>query len=81
LAFADRLRTAIETTPLADGSPPLHRTASIGLASLRSGESLDSLLDRADKGLRLAKSEGRNRVVVMEPLAVRDDEGLAGSAG
>lgn len=82
LAFADRLRAAIETTPLADGTPPLHRTASIGLASLRAGESLESLIERADTGLRRAKSEGRNRVVVMEPVVVpNEDEGVAGSAG
>ncbi|MFN8168544.1 MAG: GGDEF domain-containing protein [Candidatus Nanopelagicales bacterium] len=81
LAFADRLRTAIETTPLADGTPPLHRTASVGLASLRAGESLESLLDRADEGLRRAKSEGRNRVVVMEPQVVRTDEERSGTDG
>jgi len=69
LAFADRLREAIENAPLTDGKPPVHRTASVGVAVLRPGEELESLMDRADRGLRRAKSEGRNRVVVMEPVA------------
>jgi len=69
MAVADRIRVAIETTPLTDGKPPVHRTASIGLAMLRSGEDLDTLIERADQGLRIAKREGRNRVILMEPVA------------
>ncbi len=69
VAFAERLRAAIATTPLVDGQPPLHRTASIGLAMLAPGEELDALVYRADQGLRAAKREGRNRVVVMDPVS------------
>ena len=67
--FADRIRHAIETTPLIDGKPPVHRTASLGLAMLRAGEDLDQLIERADQGLRIAKREGRNQVILMEPVA------------
>lgn len=72
LAFAERLRHAVATTPLMDGSrPPLHRTASIGLATLSSQDTFETLLDRADRGLRKAKAEGRDRVVVMGPQPTR----------
>ena len=67
LAFAERLRAAIAATPLTDGSPPVHRTASVGLAVLNPHDDLVSLIDRADRGLRQAKAGGRDQVVVMGP--------------
>ena len=69
LAFAERLRAAIASTPLTDGSPPVHRTASVGLALLTAHDDLLSLMDRADRGLRQAKAAGRDQVVVMGPRA------------
>lgn len=72
LAFAERLREAVAATPLMDGGrPALHRTCSIGLATLSTHDTLDTLLDRADRGLRLAKEQGRDRVVVMGPQPAR----------
>ncbi len=38
------------------------KTASFGLASIRQGESIDSLIARADRALYRAKTSGRNRV-------------------
>jgi diguanylate cyclase (GGDEF)-like protein len=67
LAFAERVRAAIAATPLTDGSPPVHRTASIGLAVLTAHDDLASLMNRADHGLRQAKAGGRDRVVAMGP--------------
>ena len=67
IAFAERVRAAIASTPLTDGSPPVHRTASIGLAVLTAHDDLGSLLERADHGLRQAKAGGRDQVVVMGP--------------
>jgi diguanylate cyclase (GGDEF)-like protein len=66
VAFGERLRSVISRTPLVPGDQPVFRTASIGLAQLAPGDTLDSLLDRADAGLRRAKQEGKNRIVVMD---------------
>jgi diguanylate cyclase (GGDEF)-like protein len=63
---AERLRAAVEGLdfPFEDGSG-LRITTSVGIAILSTaGETLDSLLARADSALYAAKGEGRNRVVV-----------------
>jgi len=63
---AERLRQAIEclTVPFEDKT--IHVTVSIGLASLRSTETLEALIDRADRAMYGAKHAGRNRVVAAE---------------
>jgi len=64
---AERLRAAVEALafPFEDGTT-LKITTSVGIAILASvGETLDSLLARADTALYTAKREGRNRVVVI----------------
>jgi PleD family two-component response regulator len=48
-------------------------TASIGIAGFRSGESLDALVDRADRAIYLAKSSGRNRVARAPDLDAAGD--------
>ncbi|AEG59189.1 GGDEF domain-containing protein [Desulforamulus ruminis] len=60
---AERLRKAIESTPfhLSPGCPPIQLTVSIGIAELMEGDTGQSLLQRADEALYLAKSHGRNR--------------------
>jgi len=42
------------------GRKALHITASFGMACHKSGESIDSVIERADKALYKAKSNGRN---------------------
>jgi diguanylate cyclase len=63
---ADRLRervaAAVVTTP--DGQP-LCFTVSIGLTEHRPHESVDAMLERADRAMYHAKSQGRNRVVTL----------------
>jgi two-component system cell cycle response regulator len=63
---AERLRAAVEALefPFEDGTT-MKITTSVGIAILAgAGETLDSLLARADTALYTAKGEGRNRVVV-----------------
>ncbi|MDD2541493.1 MAG: GGDEF domain-containing protein [Desulfuromonadaceae bacterium] len=61
--LAERLRTAVEQTPL-HRIPELRVTVSIGTACLLpDDDTAYSLLERADKAMYWAKREGRNRVV------------------
>lgn len=63
LLVAERIRTAVESSSFSfHRSAPICFTVSIGLAYLQSGDSLDSLLARADEALYRAKHSGRNRV-------------------
>jgi two-component system cell cycle response regulator len=66
--FCERVRSAIEALVIAapDGGR-VAVTASIGFASYASGESLEELVERADKAMYVAKSSGRNRVVEAPP--------------
>lgn len=60
---AERMRLALEGLVLE--SPTKKRipvTASFGAVSLRPGETVDALVDRADRNMYRAKSSGRNRV-------------------
>ena len=70
MAIAERLRQAVEETPVAlPGGGTLAVTVSIGLAFSREGdprrlEQVTEVVNRADSALLLAKSEGRNKVTV-----------------
>jgi two-component system cell cycle response regulator len=72
LDCAERLRTAIggERFAFGDDIPPLEVTLSVGiaLAAAGSGETGDSLLDRADAALYGSKAEGRDQVT-LSPLS------------
>lgn len=61
-SFAERVRILFEV-PGIDALPGLSKTtASFGIASHRQGESLQQLMNRADRLLYEAKKTGRNRV-------------------
>lgn len=64
LVIGERLREAIEKSGFshADGNPV---TASVGVASATLTDTLQTLMDRADRALYAAKREGRNRVIEM----------------
>lgn len=67
---AERMRRAIESLPIRDGSGDLIPvTASIGLAEFRPGDTIDSLIDRADRAMYASKAGGRNRVTVADAPA------------
>ncbi|HTJ93022.1 MAG TPA: bifunctional diguanylate cyclase/phosphodiesterase [Pararobbsia sp.] len=64
--LAEQMRAQITLIARPDG----HVTASIGVALLREGDTVTSLLDRADEALLRAKHAGRNRVSFERALAV-----------
>jgi diguanylate cyclase (GGDEF)-like protein len=66
---ADRLRQAIEQLLVPHGEAKIPVTASVGLAALSPSDSLESLVDRADRAMYAAKMMGRNRLVVAETSA------------
>jgi len=60
--IAERLRNAIETSPVKLSSGEIHYSASIGIASYEEQLGIDSVIDLADRALYQAKQNGRNRV-------------------
>jgi diguanylate cyclase (GGDEF)-like protein len=79
---AERLREAIAAaTILDDAGAPIPVTASLGVATLRAGETLDAFVDRADRAMYTAKSGGRNRVGVAEAETVALPAYAVGSDG
>jgi diguanylate cyclase (GGDEF)-like protein len=62
LQAAERLRRTMEAEPIHARGQDLRVTLSIGVAARREGDSVESLVMRADKGLHKAKAAGRNRV-------------------
>ncbi len=60
---AQRMRLAVADAVF-DGATPLRLSVTIGVASLRPGESVERFIARADAGLYRGKVAGRNRVEV-----------------
>ena len=58
----ERVAAAVVTTP---GGQPLTFTVSIGLTGHVPPESVDAMVERADRAMYQAKSQGRNRVVTL----------------
>ncbi len=61
LAFAERIRTAIEEMQVEFEGKILHITVSIGVTTLEPGMNFDTGIATADKALYHAKENGRNR--------------------
>ncbi|VAW46441.1 diguanylate cyclase/phosphodiesterase (GGDEF & EAL domains) with PAS/PAC sensor(s) [hydrothermal vent metagenome] len=57
-----RLKIASKTLSVKDQKKPLKLSLSSGVAIYRKGEDIDTLFQRADEALYLAKNSGRNRV-------------------
>jgi diguanylate cyclase (GGDEF)-like protein len=65
-AFADRLRIAIEEAGIAYGGQAISVTVSIGVAVAHAADrDINDTIERADRGLYMAKNTGRNRVFFM----------------
>lgn len=61
---AERIRERVSQLAIdIEGISPIQITVSIGVATRQANETMDELLQRADKALYQAKDEGRNRVV------------------
>ncbi len=68
MIVAERVRARIEATLVTEDVPePCRVTASFGVATTRGGEDSESLFERADRALYVAKQKGRNRISVAAP--------------
>ena len=67
IRVANKVRVAVED-PLRLEHRDLAQTISIGVTLISRGESVDSVLERADGALSLAKSVGRNAVMSSPPI-------------
>jgi photoactive yellow protein len=62
---AERLRRSVETTPIVWQGRNIELTVSIGITTASHDDTKgDDVIDRADRALYIAKTSGRNRVVV-----------------
>ncbi|WP_171070140.1 GGDEF domain-containing protein [Methylobacterium terricola] len=61
--LANLCRASIELVPLLHMDQPIHITASAGVAQFRDGDTVSTVMRRADQALYAAKRAGRNRVV------------------
>jgi diguanylate cyclase (GGDEF)-like protein len=68
LHFAERIRYAVQSG--FDPPLPFPLRISIGLAQYQENDTLERLIDRADKALYHAKQTGRNKVVAWSALAM-----------
>jgi diguanylate cyclase (GGDEF)-like protein len=72
IEVAERLREDVSGLHIKGRSAPIKVTCSIGVAEWDPGDSIDSLLRRADVALYEAKRSGRNRVVAADTLPVSE---------
>lgn len=64
-----RLRKALIATRVSAAAGELHVTFSAGVVEYQLGESIESVIDRADRALYAAKEKGRDCTIVMERMA------------
>jgi two-component system cell cycle response regulator len=76
---AERVRLAVAALSICHERRPIPVTASFGVATLRPSESLESLVDRADRAMYTAKAGGRNRVVLADEAAPAPDPNRDGA--
>ncbi|MBV5339115.1 MAG: GGDEF domain-containing protein [Deltaproteobacteria bacterium] len=63
---AERLRVTLEKTAVQHNNEVIYVTVSIGISRFRVGDTQETLLQRADEAMYMAKEKGRN-VVCLEP--------------
>jgi diguanylate cyclase (GGDEF)-like protein len=72
MLVAERMRAAIEATPVKTERAMIAMTASFGVTTIRADDSTVSLFQRADDALQAAKRSGRNRVAEAPPAPAFD---------
>jgi two-component system cell cycle response regulator len=70
--LAEELCATIAALEIEHDATRIPITASIGVAAHRVGDDIESLIDRADRAMYLAKTSGRNRVCT-EDMLTRED--------
>jgi len=73
MRVAEWVRGEIEQIEVPRRGARARATASIGVATWAKGETLDALLERADRALYAAKAAGRNTVRIAPPAPRRAD--------
>lgn len=63
--MANKLRQLIESAPFRHQGEPVSVTISCGLTEFRAGDTPTTVYERADRALYQAKTEGRNRCIVV----------------
>ena len=71
--FAECFRQSVSGLAIRGGNQTIAITCSIGVAEWESGDTLDSLLRRADVALYEAKRSGRNRVVAADSFPLKTE--------
>jgi diguanylate cyclase (GGDEF)-like protein len=66
VVLAERVRTTLAAAPVAAHTQPVRLTISIGVATAGRAETLARVLERADRALYRAKSDGRNRICLAD---------------
>jgi diguanylate cyclase (GGDEF)-like protein len=75
MQVAERVRETLASARILDSNQELIPvTASFGVACYRGDESLEQVIDRADRAMYRAKSQGRNRVIVCDDKASETPE-------
>ncbi|HWJ95270.1 MAG TPA: GGDEF domain-containing protein, partial [Telluria sp.] len=69
---AERMRAAIEATPVKTERAMIAMTASFGVTTIRPDDSTVTLFQRADEALQAAKAAGRNRVQQAQAQVLAD---------
>jgi len=64
---AERIRTMLEETSVQYGPVTFRITVSIGISQYRPGDTIETLLGRADQAMYEAKQTGRNRICCSRP--------------
>jgi two-component system, cell cycle response regulator len=68
--IAQEFRRSVERLKIYSGEQPVVVTCSLGVAEWEAGDTIDTLLRRADLALYQAKSTGRNKVVAGDSYAL-----------